>query len=217
MPTLIIGNQNYSSWSLRPWILLKHAGIAFDTRRIGLFTDTFKAEITQYSEAGKVPVYQDGGLTLWESLAICEYVAELRPELWPDEPQARAIARAVCSEMHAGFNALRNELPMNCRARNRRISITDQCRADIDRVESIWRQCREQYGSEGPWLFDRYSVADAFFAPVVLRFQAYELTLTEETHAYCQTVLADPHLQQWISAGRAESEVLAEDEAGEDP
>lgn len=217
MPTLIIGNQNYSSWSLRPWILLKHAGIAFDTLRIGLFTDTFKEEISRYSEAGKVPVYQDGDLLLWESLAICEYIAELRPQLWPEDKQARAIARAICSEMHAGFSALRNELPMNCRARNRRIQISDQCRTDIARIESIWRQCREQYASEGPWLFGRYSVADAFYAPVVLRFQGYALSLSDETQAYCQTVLADPHLQQWITDGRAEPEVLAEDEAGEEP
>lgn len=215
MPTLIIGNKNYSSWSLRPWILLQHAGIPFEEQRIGLFTDTFKAEIQRYSAAGKVPVYCDGELILWESLAICEYIAEQCPQLWPADTQARAIARALCSEMHAGFTALRNELPMNCRAQLRRIKISNACRADIARIESIWQQCRSRYASLGPWLFGEYSVADAFFAPVVIRFQGYQLDLSDTTRAYCATALADPLLQQWMKAGRAEEEVLQEDEAGD--
>jgi len=214
MPTLIIGNKNYSSWSLRPWLLLKHAGVAFDERRLSLFSTEFKHELGRYSAAGKVPVYQDGALTLWESLAICEYVAEQHPELWPAERHTRALARALCSEMHAGFGALRSELPMNCRARQRRIEIGAACRADIERIEGLWRDCRARYADLGPWLFGRYSVADAYFAPVVLRFEGYRLELAEDTRAYGATALADPHLQQWIAAGRAEAEVLAADEAG---
>ncbi len=215
---LVIGNKNYSSWSLRPWLVLKQLGIRFEEIRIPLFTDSFKQQISQYSGATKVPVLctgQQAVPNIWESSAICEYLAERHPELWPEDAGQRALARSVTAEMHAGFSALRNELPMNCRAAQRSLRYSDQAAADIRRIEALWQQCRQQRTEPGAWLLGRFGIVDAFYAPVVIRFNAYQVPLSESAREYCQHWLASPHLQQWIEEGCAEVEVIAEEEVGE--
>ena len=141
---LIIGNKNYSSWSLRPWLVLKHLGLDFNEIRVPLFTETFKQQIRQYSHAEKVPVLQSGDLTIWDSLAICEYLAEQHPQLWPDDVADRALARSAVAEMHSGLMALRGELPMNCRANQRRLDYSAAAATDIERVQALWKQCQQQ-------------------------------------------------------------------------
>lgn len=213
-PLLVIGNKNYSSWSLRPWLVLKHLDVAFDELRLPLDSDRFHREIGHHSPSGRVPVLCDGALRVWDSLAICEYLAERYPEarLWPADPAARAMARSVCAEMHSGFSALRLELPMNCRARGRKVVIGPEAAADIARIEAIWSDCLNRHG--GPWLFGAYSIADAFYAPVVLRFTGYRVALGETSRRYMATALADPALEDWLAAGRAETEVIEHEEVG---
>lgn len=214
--TLVIGNKNYSSWSLRPWLVLRHFGVPFEEVRLPLDTREFELNIGRYSPSGRVPVLLDGGLRVWESLAICEYVAEryVMGEAWPGDRGARAVARAVSCEMHAGFAALRGELPMNCRGRRAGVAPSPAARADIDRIAALWRECRDHRGAPGPWLFGEFSIADAMFAPVALRFDTYGVDLPGEAEAYVSTVLAHPALREWVAEGRAESEVLEAEERG---
>ncbi len=216
-PVLVIGNKNYSSWSLRPWLLLRHLGIAFDEVRIALDTPEFQQQIKRYSNAGRVPVYIQGERRIWDSLAICEFLAEKHPEAWPSSENSRALARSVCAEMHAGFSALRSELPMNCRAHDRIVKLSDAAKQDISRIENIWELCRKYRKGDGPWLFGDFSVADAFYAPVVVRFNGYRLELKEHSHLYCQTQLNNTHLQEWMHAGQEEHEIIAAEETGEEP
>ncbi len=216
-PLLVIGNKNYSSWSLRPWLLLRHLGIEFEEVRIALDTPEFQQQVKRYSNAGKVPVYIQGELRIWDSLAICEYLAEKYPQAWPHSEKSRALARSVCAEMHSGFSALRNELPMNCRAHDRIVQLSDAAKQDINRIENIWELCRKYRKGDGPWLFGDFSVADAFYAPVAIRFSGYRLELKEHSRSYCQTQLNNSHLQEWIRAGQEESEIVEADEAGEEP
>jgi len=213
--SLVIGNKNYSSWSLRPWLFLKNAQIPFQEIRISLFKPDMDEHIAQYSPAGRVPVLLDGELRIWESLAICEYLAERFPEAqgWPADRDARALARAVSCEMHAGFTALRSEMPMNCRSR-RRLNPSPEARADIARVIDIWRDCRERYGQSGPWLFGHFTITDAMFAPVVSRFNTYGVDLPEVAKHYAATMNAHPALGEWVKASHAETEIIEEDEAG---
>lgn len=213
--TLVIANKNYSSWSLRAWLYLKHTGARFNEVRIGLGEPTTAERIALYSPSGRVPVLIDGSLTVWDSLAICEYLNETHAGLsgWPGERAARAEARAVAAEMHSGFQALRSELPMNIRAR-RRISPSPTAQADIARVISIWTRCRNHHGASGPWLFGAFSIADAMYAPVVFRFQTYGVTLSGQAAEYAATVLADSPVKEWAAAAKAETEVVAADEAG---
>jgi glutathione S-transferase len=217
--TLVIGNYNYSSWSLRPWALLRHLGLDFAERRIALDTPGFAAEVARYSPAGKVPVLIDGELTVWESLAILEYASELAGGRgWPAERAARAAARAVAAEMHAGFAALRSAYPMNIRARDRRVPMTAPLAAAIARIDALWSDCRRRHGAGGPWLFGAYSAADAMYLPVAFRFQTYGTTgLGAEAHAYLATALADPMLEPWVRAASAETEIVAGDETGAVP
>jgi glutathione S-transferase len=212
--TLVIGNRNYSSWSLRPWMLLKHLGVEFRDVLIRLDTPTTKDEIEAYCPSGRVPVLLDGELRVWDSLAICEYVAELTGRGWPREAGARAVARSVCAEMHSGFVNLRTEWPMNARARNRRTVSTPGLEADIDRVDEIWNDCRRRFGAEGPWLFGEYSVADAMYAPVVLRFNTYGARVSETARWYMATALEDAHLQSWLASAKAEPWSLPGSEIG---
>ncbi|MEH6472867.1 MAG: glutathione S-transferase family protein [Halopseudomonas sp.] len=216
MPTLVIGNKNYSSWSLRSWLVLKHLGIHFNEVRLALDTDQFKQQIGQYSAACRVPVLIDGTLNIWDTLAICEYLAEDHPLLWPDNRQQRALARAYVSEMHSGFNALRSELPMNCRANQRQVEISAATRADIDRIEQIWQQCTDAKTQHGPWLFGRFGIIDAFFAPVAIRLHGYQVSLQHNSAKYIRLQLDNPLLQEWIGAGQAESEVIPDEEVGTD-
>ncbi|HKZ73623.1 MAG TPA: glutathione S-transferase family protein [Steroidobacteraceae bacterium] len=211
---LVIGNKNYSSWSLRPWILLRHLGLAFDEVQVRLSTPSSKSEIAQHGPHGRVPILKHGDLTVWESLAICEYIAELAGAGWPVDRAARAMARAACAEMHAGFETLRSSWPMNARARNRRTAMTPALKGDVDRIDELWMDCRRRFGAAGPWLFGEYSVADAMYAPVVLRFNTYGAQLSEGSRWYFATALADSALQEWISAAREETWVIEDEEVG---
>jgi glutathione S-transferase len=198
--TLVIGNKNYSSWSLRPWMLLRHLQLPFDEQLIPLFQPQMRARISQHSPAGRVPVLKHAGLTVWESIAIGEYLCEVTGNGWPRERAARAHARVVSAEMHAGFAALRAQWPMNARATGRRTPMTAELRADIERIDALWGDCRARFGARGPWLFGDYSLADAMYAPVALRFRSYGAALSAPAQAYLETVLQDAPLQQWIAA-----------------
>jgi len=205
--TLVIGNKAYSSWSLRPWLLMKHAGIAFDEVRIPLYQDGHIAKIRGYSAAGKVPILIDGGITVWESLAICEYLAERHPDqrLWPDDTGMRAYGRAISTEMHAGFAALRAKMGMNVR-RVMPAAITPEVTADIARIEAIWSDSLRRYG--GPFLLGTFSIADAMFAPVATRFKTYAVALSATAQRYADQLLTLPAMKEWYAAAAVEPEVL---------
>lgn len=211
---LVIGNKNYSSWSLRPWLLMRHAGIPFEEVQLRLFTEGFAAEIARYSPGGKVPALIDGDVTVWDSLSIAEYLAERFPgkQLWPADPAARAYARSICAEMHAGFANLRNNLPMNVTAvlpgRGWNVAV----QRDVARIGAIWSDLRARHGAKGPFLFGAFTVADAFFAPVVSRFATYGIHLPDAAKAYADFILALPAMQEWIAAAREERDFLADDE-----
>ncbi len=203
---LIIGNKNFSSWSLRPWMLMRHLEVSFRETILPLDTPQFKDEIARYSPTGRVPVLRHGDLVVWDSLAICEYIAETTGCGWPKDRAVRAAARSISCEMHSGFANLRAEWPMNASARNRHTPMTPGLEADIERVEEIWSECRSRFGkSGGPWLFGEYSIADAMYAPVVLRFNTYGAPLTETARWYVAAALEDPAMQQWMLAAKAET------------
>ncbi len=208
--TLVIGNKNYSSWSLRPWLLLKHASIPFKEMRIPLYVGDWQAEMLKYSPSGKVPALRDGDLTVWDSLAICEYIAEQLPEhlLWPKDAQARAVARSVSAEMHSGFANLRQNMVMNCRKRYPGKGRAPGVQEDIDRITAIWNDCRARFGRGGDFLFGQFSIADAMFAPVTTRFITYDVPLDPVSAAYVKTVQAMPAMQEWYAAARDEAEVI---------
>jgi glutathione S-transferase len=212
--TLVIGNKNYSSWSLRPWLLLRHLGLAFDELQIVLSQPDTQAQIARHSPAGRVPVLLHGELTLWESIAIGEYLCDLTGNGWPRERGARALARVVSAEMHAGFGALRNQWPMNARATGRRTPMTAELAADIARIDALWSDCRRRYGAHGPWLFGDYSLADAMYAPVALRFRSYGATLSASAQAYMDTTLGDAPLQQWLADATLEPWSISYSEVG---
>jgi glutathione S-transferase len=211
---LIIGNKNYSSWSLRPWIALKVAGISFEEEVISLDAADFKARVGRISGTGKVPALADGHVQVWESLAILEYLAEKFPSarLWPAESAARAEARAVAAEMHAGFVPLRRHLPMNMWRPVRRRELTPQVQADIGRIEAMWTNCRTRFGTEGEFLFGSFSAADAMYAPVVSRFHTYGVELGRVARGYMDAVMTLSAWGGWKAAALAEPWVLAEDE-----
>lgn len=213
-PTLYIGNRNYSSWSLRAWLLLAEAGISFDEERLPLDTREFEDRIGAISPSRRVPVLVMGEERVWDSLAIGETVAERWPDkaLWPADPTARAHARSVSAEMHSGFAALRAQMPMNCRAMGRQVPLSRELKADIDRILAIWSDCAERYG--GGWLFDTFSVADAMYAPVVLRFRTYGVDLPQPADRYADRVLQSRAMQKWLAAAESETEVLEREETG---
>lgn len=213
-PLLVIGNKNYSSWSLRAWLALRESGLEFDERRIPLGTDETRDAVRVYSPAGKVPVLVDGDTVVWDSLAICEYLAERVPALWPAEARARARARSIAAEMHSGFPALRQHCTMNCRARDRRVAMTPELSADIDRVVQIWEATRAEFGNGGSCLFGAFTIADAFYAPVVFRFLTYGIAVEGEAARYMQSMLARPSVRDWLAAAEAESEVMEAYEVG---
>ncbi|MFN7753283.1 MAG: glutathione S-transferase family protein [Pseudomonadota bacterium] len=213
MLRLVIGNRNYSSWSLRPWLALAMAGAAFEVERIALYEPGSRERILAHGGSGKVPVLRDGSVTVWESLAICEYVAERFPQagLWPLDPAVRARARAVATEMHGGFAALRREMPMNIRRIEPGRVLGDEATADLTRVLALWRQSRADHAAAGPFLFGRFSIADAMYAPVVLRLRSYCPALAEDPDArgYMAAMLALAPMQQWIADALAETERIA--------
>jgi glutathione S-transferase len=211
---LTIGNKNYSSWSLRPWILMKHLGLGFDERLLPLDTPEFTRDVPAISPTRRVPVLQHGALRIWDSLAICEYACELAGHGWPRDRAIRAVARAASAEMHSGFSILRSQWPMNARALDRRSAPNPERSADVARIEDLWADCRARFSADGPWLFGEYSVADAMYAPVVLRFRTYGAHLRESSAAYVATVLADPHMRDWLEAAAAESWIIEASEIG---
>lgn len=205
MLTLVIGNKNLSSWSLRPWLALKHLDLPFAEIKLTLDTPQFKSAISRYSNAGRVPVLMDADLAIWDSLAIVEYLNEKSDgKGWPAETSRRAHARAVSAEMHSGFAALRECWPMKA-AEHASKALTPAAAQDVARVEQIWLDCRERYAAEGPWLFGAFSIADAMYAPVVLRFHTYGHSLASPAAAaYMQHALGDPALNEWIDEARQE-------------
>jgi len=207
---LIIGNKNYSSWSLRPWLFLKHHGIAFEEVRIPLYRDDTQARIAGFSPAGKVPVLMDNGITVWDSLAILEYLAERFPETqgWPVSRADRAKARSLAAEMHTGFANLRSHCGMNCRRPLAAKALPDVVHNEIARIGQIWRECRENHAADGPWLLGRFSILDAMYAPVALRFHTYRLEAGQVAQDYVDTVLDHPAIKEWIASGQAETEVI---------
>jgi glutathione S-transferase len=196
-PLLLIGSKNYSSWSLRPWLFLRKAGFNFREQIVYFDASDYQAQIAALSPSRRVPLLIDGGVKIWDSLAICEYVAEAANFGLPRDRAARAQARSAAAEMHSGFPTLRNECPMNVRARDRRVSVTPQLAEDIARIDQIWSGCRLAYGAGGGWLFGDFSIADAMFAPVCFRFQTYGAQLSPASQAYLSHALQDPRLREW--------------------
>lgn len=213
-PLLVIGNRNYSSWSLRPWILAQHIGIRLETERLVLDTPEFRARALHYTPTGRVPVLVHDGVSIPESIAIFEYLNELADgRAWPEDRRQRARARALVAEMHAGFAALRQAYPMNLRARDRRVLLTDPLAADIRRIDAIFSR---EPAQDGPWLFGRYTAADAMFLPVALRFMTYgEHGLSARACVYVATAIGDPMLAPWMQAALGETEVIAHEEVGQ--
>jgi glutathione S-transferase len=206
MLTLVIGDKQLSSWSLRPWMLLRHLDIEFEEVSLPLDTAVFHAEIGRWSPARRVPVLLDGGLPVWDSLAICEYLNErVEGAAWPDDPDDRALARSISAEMHAGFPAMREQWPMRAADTGLLVPLDEAGRRDVVRVDAIWSDCRARCRASGPWLFGaRYSIADAMYAPVALRFNTYGATLSPAAEGYFHHVMQDPHLLRWIHGARAE-------------
>lgn len=212
--TLVIGNYNYSSWSLRAWLVAKASGLAFEVLRLPLDTPEFARRIGEYSPSDCVPVLQHAGTVIWDSLAIAEYLAERFPEagLWPKDSAARAAARSISAEMHAGFAALRRQMPMNCRATGRRVERSQALERDIDRIVEIWGDALTSYG--GPFLFGDFSIADAMYAPVVLRLETYGVTQDRQLGDYRQRILALDWMREWIAKAREETETIPAEEVG---
>jgi len=204
--TIVIGNKAYSSWSLRPWLALKQTGVPFEEVVIPLRGPDTKARILDHSPAGKVPVLRHGDLTIWDSLAICEYLAELFPGagLWPADRVARARARSVTAEMHSGFQDLRSNLFMDLKRTLDMPERREKAKADIARIQAIWEDCRQAFGVGGPFLFGRFSIADCFYAPVVTRFVTWQVPLDDIAADYVEAILAHPAMKEWTDAGRAE-------------
>jgi glutathione S-transferase len=215
--TLVIGNKNYSTWSLRPWLVLRMARIPFEEILIPLYEPGSKAALLRHSPAGKVPILKDGDRLVFESLAICEYAAELAPEagLWPADAAARAHARSISAEMHAGFIALRSAMPMNLRVRGRRLAtpLSPDAQADVERVGALLDDARARFGAGGPFLFGAFGIADAMFAPVATRLRSYSIALPPRAQAWSDAVLALEPFLEWERAGVAEPQVFAPYEA----
>jgi glutathione S-transferase len=208
---LVIGNKNYSSWSMRPWLALRANDIPFEEIFIPLYTgEADKQRILDVAPSGKVPALVDGDITIWDSLAIIEYLAERFPEkrLWPRDPAQRAHARSISAEMHSGFAALRNECGMNLHRPVGAIELSADARANVARIQDIWTECRERYGKSGAFLFGAFGAADAMFAPVVHRFRTYAIAVEPQVRRYMDAMMALPAFQEWTNAGLAETLVI---------
>ncbi len=214
-PTLVIANKNYSSWSFRPWILMRHFGLVFDEIVIPMAQENTRAEMLRYSPAGKCPSLRDGEIVVWDSLAIIEYVAELHPRLpiWPRPRAARAQARSLAAEMHSGFMDIRQLLPMNMRRPVARRELTPEASADVARLEQAFAQARGEFCQAGAFLFGDFSAADAMFAPVVNRLHVYDVTVTAATRAYMDAMLALPAWQEWRAQAEVETWIIDKYEA----
>ena len=208
MPLLVIGNKNYSSWSLRPWLLLRHFGVAFDELSLKLDTPEFHTEIGKWSPTRTVPVLHDDGLVVPDSLAICEYANErwLGGRGWPADLRTRAKARAAAAEMHSGFRALRTQLPMNCRRKPDHYRWDASAQADMDRIQQLWRELRGEHAGQGDFLCGGFGIVDAMYAPVVMRFTGYGVALDDNAKRYVEAITAMPALREWLAAADAEPE-----------
>lgn len=204
--TLVIGNKNYSSWSLRPWLALAHHKIPFQEIVINIYADDAKAKIREHSPAGKVPILKDGKTLVWDSLAILEYLADKFPDLnlWPKEPSARAHARSISAEMHSSFQGLRQATPMNLKRVPRPIALSEAAHVDVERVQAIWNDCRGRYGKQGHFLFGDFTIADCMYAPVATRFKSYEVPIDLVSSDYIDTVYELPAFRQWLDAALKE-------------
>lgn len=213
-PTLVIGNKNYSSWSLRPWLLLRHFGVDFDEQLLLLDTPEFQRDIGRWSPTARVPVLIDGGLTIWDSLAICEYANErwLDGAGWPRDLAVRALARAASAEMHSGFAALRTQLPMNSNRQPDAYRWNAQAQTDIDRIQRLWGELLGRQGSGG-FLFGEFGIADAMFAPVAIRFLGYGVPLDDAARGYVETLQTLPAFAQWRQDAAQEHERIEATEA----
>jgi glutathione S-transferase len=211
---LVIGNKNYSSWSMRPWVLARQAQIPFEEVQLRFGKDVRVIGIEKYSRAGKVPVLLVDGDAVWDTLAICETLAEMHPEkqLWPADARARRVARSACAEMHSGFQALRDKMPMNIKGSHPGKGLTPESQKDIERIIALWSECRERSGQGGPLLFGEFSVADAFFAPVVMRFRTYGVDVPRAAKDYCAAVESLAAVREWMDAARKETKFVAGDE-----
>ena len=213
-PLLIIGNKNYSSWSLRPYMALKHSGIGFDEKLIRFGEPQFSKAVRRYSKARLVPILIHNGKTIWDSLAILEYVAETWPakQLWPKNAEARAFARSMCAEMHSGFPALRNACPMNLRRPPKPVEMSDAILQDLARIEALWTDARKRFGSKGDFLFGKFSNADAMFAPIASRLETYNLQVEKNAKSYMTVVLNTVAFKAWKIAALKEPWIYPEDE-----
>lgn len=209
---LLIANRIYSSWSLRGWLLVRQSGLPFASDLVPLRQADTSARIRAVSPAGKVPALADGGLVVWDSLAIAEYLAERAPGagIWPAAPEARAVARAAAAEMHSGFQALRRAWPMNLKRAGQALPPSDEVRADIARIEALWEDCRNRFARDGDFLFGAWSAADAFYAPVVSRFRSYAAPLGAAAEAYCAAVWDHPFMAEWRADAEGEPWAIAE-------
>jgi len=212
--TLVIGNKNYSSWSMRPWVLLKQLGIPFEEKKLRFHSDEWDAGIERWSPSRLVPVLWRDKQTVWDSLAISEAVNEWFPEkgVWPGDPVARAFARCAAAEMHSGFRALRDHMPMNIRASHPGKGLRPEVQANIDRIETLWAEARTRFGAGGPFLFGAFSAADAMYAPVVMRFKTYAVSLSPQAQRYCDAMQAAAAVREWVEEALKEKEFVPEDE-----
>ncbi len=207
---LYIGNKNYSSWSLRPWLLLRHFAIPFREHMVSVAGRDYNPELKPLSGNARVPCLHEDGFQVWESIAIAETLAERYPQMWPEDARVRARARSISAEMHAGFAKLRTAMPMNLKLKLKGKTPTPEVQRDIDRIVEIWTEARTQFAtSEGPYLFGEFSVADAMYAPIVWRFHIYNVALPPLAAAYRDTLLAHPAMQEWHAAALQESEAHA--------
>lgn len=207
---LVIGNKNYSSWSMRPWVWMRHHNISFTEKRIPLYTPDTSSQIAAYSVGSTVPILVDGDIRIWDSQSILEYLAEQYPDAsaWPQQVAARAHARSVSAEMHSGFAALRSAMPMDCRRKIENYEMPADVEKDVSRISTIFNDCRQKYASDGEWLFGQYSIADAMFTPVVMRFNTYGIKLDGAAAEYIQAVSAQAAVVEWVAASHQETEVI---------
>ena len=212
---LIIGNKNYSSWSMRPWLLLDAHGIEFQEQMVSLATPRLRQQLLKYSDSACVPVLQDGDVSVWDSLAICEYISDqhLGGKGWPEDAADKALARSVTAEMHSSFSALRNEMPMNCRAR-RYIELSDEAKKDVERIDQIWSKYARVDSLGEMRLFGQFTIADCFFAPVIMRFLTYEPDVSVLARSYMRSMKSHPSFQKWLTDALQEEEIVEVDETG---
>lgn len=211
---LLIGNQNYSTWSMRPWLFIKHHDLDIEIEKLTLFSSATEEKLSQHFSNGKVPLLLDDDVEIWDTISILEYLNEKFPACqgWPSDVSTRAVARSICAEMHSSFTALRNELPMNCRRFFPGYKLSPQAVKDVERIQTIWNHCRSKYGQSGPWLLGDFSIADAMYAPVVMRFRSIEIELDSVSQTYFDSMHQSSAVQLWLEQGKQEKDVVKEDE-----